>query len=137
MTSPIDQGVPFGAKIHQVALADPDGIAIVFAAEDGTERTVTFGELDERSTQLAHVLAAQGLGVGDHLVVSMSNSPEHVVATFAGWKVGAVVVPTRWNLPDWERDRVLAVIRPRVVVGSDSADLFGRRARRRPIRSPT
>ena len=79
----------------------------MFAAEDGSERTVTFGELDGRSTQLARVLSAGGLTVGDSMAVALPNSPEHLVATFAGWKVGAVVVPMRWNLPEWERDRVL------------------------------
>ncbi len=117
-------GVPFGTKIHQVALADPEGVALVFAAQDGSERIVTFGELDDRSTQLARVLSARGLAVGDHLAVSLPNSPEHLVATFAGWKVGAVVVPMRWNLPQWERDRVRAVIGPRLVVDAEHADLF-------------
>ena len=117
-------GVPFGTKIHQVAQADPDGVALVFAAQDGSERTVTFGELDDRSTQLARVLSARGLTVGDHVAVSLPNSPEHLVATFAGWKVGAVVVPMRWNLPEWERDRVLAVIGPRLVVDAGHLDLF-------------
>jgi len=117
-------GVPFGAQIHRVAQAGPERVAIVFAAQDGSERTVTFGELDERSTQLARVLSARGLTVGDHMAISLPNSPEHIVATFAGWKVGAVVVPMRWNLPEWERDRVLAVIGPRLTIDADHADLF-------------
>jgi bile acid-coenzyme A ligase len=117
-------GVPFGTQIHRVALAAPERTAIVFAAEDGSERTVTFGELDARSTQLARVLAARGLGMGDHVAICLPNSPEHLVATFAGWKVGAVVVPMRCNLPEWERDRVLGVIGPRLIVDADHADLF-------------
>ncbi len=121
-------GVPFGTKIRQVAQADPDGVGIVFAAEDGSERTVTFGELDERSTQLARVLAARGLGIGDALAVCLRNSPEHLVATFAGWKVGAVVIPVRWNLPHWERERVLGAIGPRLVVDAGSGDLFAQAA---------
>jgi bile acid-coenzyme A ligase len=116
--------VPFGTQIHLVAQAGPERVGIVFAAEDGSERTVTFGDLDERSTRLARVLSARGLAVGDHLAVSLPNSPEHLVATFAGWKVGAVVVPMRWNLPRWERDRVLAVIDPRLTVDADHEDLF-------------
>ncbi len=124
MTSATSDGTPFGTKIHQVAEANPDGVAIIFAAEDGSERTVTFGELDRRSTQLARVLSARGLTAGDPLVVSLPNSPEHIVATFAGWKVGALVVPMRWNLPDWERDRVLAVIAPRLIVDAAHVDLF-------------
>ncbi len=122
--STTSSGVPFGTQIHQVAEADPGRVGIVFAAEDGSERTVTFGELDERSTQLARVLSERGLTVGDHLAVCLRNSPEHLVATFAGWKVGAVVVPMRGNLPEWERDRVLAVIGPRVIVDAEHADLF-------------
>ena len=125
MTSTATQdGIPFGTKIHQVAQANPRGIGIIFAAEDGGERTVTFGELDERSTQLARVLAARGLEIGDYMAVCLRNSPEHLIASFAGWKVGAVVIPVRWNLPDWERSRVLAAIGPRVIVDADHVDLF-------------
>ena len=123
-TAASDSGIPFGTKIHQVAEVNPDGPGVIFAAEDGSERTVTFGELDERSTQVARVLSGRGLTVGDHLVVALPNSPEHLVATFAGWKVGAVVVPMRWNLPDWERDRVLAVIGPRLIVDAEHAGLL-------------
>ena len=117
-------GVPFGTQIHQVALADPEGVGIVFAAQDGSERIVTFGELDDRSTQLARVLSARGLAVGDHLAVSLPNSPEHLVATFAGWKVGAVVVPMRWNLPEWERDRCVRSSGPVWLSMLSTADLF-------------
>ena len=124
MTSATTSGTPFGTKIHQVAEANPDGVAITFAAEDGSERTITFGELDRRSTQLARVFSSRGLTAGDPLVVCLPNSPEHLVATFAGWKVGALVVPMRSNLPDWERDRVFAVIGPWLVIDPAHADLF-------------
>ena len=116
MTSVTAGGVPFGTQIHRVAEADPEGIGIIFAAEDGTERQVTWRELDERSTQMAHVLVEQGLRVGDLLAVCLRNSPEHLMACFAGWKVGATVVPMRWDLPEWERGRVLAAIRPKLII---------------------
>jgi bile acid-coenzyme A ligase len=107
-----------------MAAAEPDAVAIVFAAEDGTERLVTFRELDERSTQLAHVLVDRGLTVGDFLAVSLRNSPEHLMACFAGWKAGAVVVPMRWDLPEWERGRVLATMRPKLVVDPEHDEYF-------------
>ena len=125
MTSAAAPGVPFGTKLHQVAEANPDGPGIIFAAEDGSERTVTFGELDRRSTQLARVLMSRGLTVGDFMAVCLRNSPEHLVATFAGWKAGAVVVPMRWNLPDWERE-------PRA--GGHRSPPDGRRRARGPLR---
>ena len=38
MTSVTAGGVPFGTQIHLVAEDDPEGIGIIFAAEDGTDR---------------------------------------------------------------------------------------------------
>jgi bile acid-coenzyme A ligase len=52
------------------------------------------------------------------VVIELPNSVEHVVSSFATWKVGACVLPLRWDLPDWERTKVLAVAEPAVVVGN-------------------
>jgi len=41
------------------------------------------------------------------------------MACFAGWKVGAAVIPMRWDLPEWERGRVLATMRPALVIDAD------------------
>jgi bile acid-coenzyme A ligase len=113
------EGVPYGTQIRRIAEADPDGIGVIFASEDGTERQVTWQELDHRSTQIAHVLVEQGLGLGDILAVCLRNSPEHLMACFAGWKAGATVVPMRWDLPEWERGRVLATMKPALVIDAD------------------
>jgi bile acid-coenzyme A ligase len=112
-------GVPYGTQIRLIAEADPDGIGVIFAAEDGSEREVTWLELDQRSTQLAHVFVDHGLQLGDILAVCLRNSPEHLMACFAGWKAGATVVPMRWDLPDWERGRVLATMKPKLIVDAD------------------
>lgn len=117
-------GAPYGERIHQVAVERGDEVAVIFAAEDGSERTVTWEELDRRSTQLARVLAERGLASGDLLAVSLRNSPEHLMACFAGWKVGAVPVPMRWDLPAWERDRVLATLAPKLLIDAEHAELF-------------
>jgi bile acid-coenzyme A ligase len=47
----------------------------------------------------------------------MPNSVAHVVAMYGAWKAGACVLPLRWDLPAWERDRVLEVARPSLVIG--------------------
>ena len=119
MTSVVTEGVPFGTQIRRIAEADPDGIGVIFAAEDGTEREVTWRELDDRSTQMAHMFVEQGLTVGDILAVCIRNSPEHLMACFAGWKAGAAVVPMRWDLPEWERGRVLATMKPKLIVDAE------------------
>ena len=37
----------------------------------------------------------------------------------ATWKLGAVPIPVRWDVPDWELDRLKEVIEPKVYVGPD------------------
>ena len=120
----VAHGIPYGSQIHRLAEAHPDQVAVVFAAEDGSERDVTWQELDRRSTQLAHVLVSHGVSPGDRLAVALKNSPEHLMACFAGWKVGAVVIPMRWDLPEWERQRVLATMSPRLVLDAGNLELF-------------
>jgi bile acid-coenzyme A ligase len=119
-----EEGIPYGTQIHRVAEAHPGQVAIIFSAEDGSEREVTWDELDQRSTQVARVLAERGLAQGDILAVCLRNSPEHLMACFAAWKVGAVVVPMRWDLPEWERARVLATLAPRLLIDAEHAGIF-------------
>ncbi len=120
----LGDGTPYGTRIRQVAMEHPERTAVLFSAEDGTERAVTWRQLDERSTQLARVMADRGVAVGEYLAICLKNSPEHLMACFAGWKVGAVVIPMRWDLPEWERVRVLATIGPRLVVDAAHTDVF-------------
>ena len=49
-------------------------------------------------------------------VVALRNSPEHLFATFGAWKLGASVLPLRWDLPVWERNRLLEVAAPGLIV---------------------
>ena len=111
--------IPYGTRIHQLGEERADDIAIVFLNDAGEERLLSFGEVDARSTQMARVLARRGLGEGDRLGIKLRNCPEHILATFAGWKLGAVVVPIRYDLPAWELERVVGVLDPKVVVEPD------------------
>ena len=53
----------------------------------------TFGEIDRRSTRLAHGLRGIGVGKGDHVAIAIGNRPEYAEAEFAVAKLGAVRVP--------------------------------------------
>ncbi|MGH2578537.1 MAG: AMP-binding protein, partial [Actinomycetota bacterium] len=116
--------IPYGSRIRQLGEDRPDETAIVFVPEHGADRLVPWSELDARSTQIARALAARGLGEGDRLGIKLHNCPEHIFTTFAGWKLGAVVVPVRWDLPAWELERVRAVLDPKLVVEPDDTELL-------------
>lgn len=81
-----------GSMISSQAAWRPDRKSVVFG-----DRTLTFGELDERSNRLANALLAKGLAVGDRVILYLGNSVELVEMIAAVWKAGGVAVPiTTW-----------------------------------------
>jgi len=117
-------GTPSGARIAELAAEEPDRVAIRFVGIDGTETPRTAAELDARACQVGRAMAARGVGVGDRVGLELRNSPELVSCIFGAWKIGAAPVPMRWDLPEWERERVVKVLDGRLVVTERDMSLF-------------
>ena len=116
MTALDETPIPFSRRVRDLAAADPDGPALVLVRPDGAEERTTWRDLDRRTEQLGRVLSARGVGKGDRVALELINSTELVLLVFAAWKIGAVPVPARWDLPAWERDRLLEVVAGRLSV---------------------
>jgi len=114
--NPLADGIPFGTKLQELAEQRPDDPALTNVALDGTAQALTFGELDARANQWGRALAAAGAVTGSLVALAIPNSQHLVLATLGCWKIGAVPIPMHWDLPEWERNRVRAVIEPAVVV---------------------
>jgi len=117
--------VSYGRRVTELSALHPDATAMVFAARDGSDRRVSWAELEARSTAGAYLLSAacaRPPGPGDRVVVALPNCPEHIFASYAAWKLGACVVPLRWDLPRWERERIWEVCRPAAVIGDWPAE---------------
>jgi bile acid-coenzyme A ligase len=125
---PPDDEIPFGAKLQQLAEQRRDDTALTIIARDGAAHSMTYAELDGRANQWGRALAAAGAEVGSLVALAVPNSEQLVLAALGCWKVGAVPVPMRWDLPDWERSRLLAVIDPAVVVDEQTRDPLSSRA---------
>ena len=65
----------------------PEVVAIRFGS-----RSITWRELDDRSTNVAAAFVERGIGKGDRIAVLMLNRPEWIEVTIAAWKLGAVQV---------------------------------------------
>ncbi|MGA8329648.1 MAG: AMP-binding protein, partial [Mycobacterium sp.] len=120
--TPPDDGIPFGSKLAQLAEQRGDDTALTIIAGDGSAHSMTFAELDRRANQWGRALAAASAEIGSLVALAIPNSYELVLAALGCWKIGAVPVPMRWDLPDWERSRVLEVIDPAVVVDERTRD---------------
>jgi len=114
--NPLEDGIPFGTRLRELAEQQGDRTAMTVVALDGSAQSLTFGELDARANQWGRALTANGAGTGSLVALPIPNSAHLVLATLGSWKIGAVPIPMHWDLPEWERNRVLAVIEPAVVV---------------------
>ncbi len=117
-------GIPYGVRITQMAADEPDRVAIRFVRIDGSEQPMTTVELEARANQVGRAMAGRGVGVGDRVGLELRNSPELVSCILGAWKVGAAPVPMRWDLPDWERERVVKVLDPRLLVTEDDRSVL-------------
>lgn len=112
--------VSYGRAISDRAAEDPDRIAVVLDGE-----TLTRGALERRANRLARVFQARGVEPGRLVTIGLPNDLAFVVACVATWKCGAIPNPISPRLPARERDGILALADPALVIGFDD-DVVGR-----------
>ena len=70
------------------AAEKPDAPAVYYF-----EHAITYGEIDRLSDNLAAAFTELGLEKGGRIIVDLQNVPQFLIATYAAWKSGAIVVP--------------------------------------------
>ena len=75
------------------ARIEPTRPAIFEVAANGAVRTITFGELSDRSNRLANALRAKGVARGDRVGILLPQSADVTIAHAAIYKLGAIAVP--------------------------------------------
>lgn len=82
-----------GMEIAAVANLDPQRSAVI--SEHGN---LTFGQLNARANQIAHLLRAKGYKSGDSIAILCGNRPEFVEVRFAAHRIGARLTTVNWHL---------------------------------------
>jgi len=57
------------------------------------DQALSYGKIDRLSDGLAAAFNDFGLKKGDRIIVDLQNVPQFLCATYAAWKLGAIVVP--------------------------------------------
>jgi len=91
-----------------------EAVALEFQGESWT-----FGELDERSSRMAHLLAGRGLSGGDRLCVLLANGVEVIDLYLACVKLGAIFTPINVLYKEREIRRIVADAEPAAVVARE------------------
>ncbi len=118
----MEEGLSYARCIAALATAHEGEPRYWHIPVDGPERGFSAAELERWSRGLAHELAARGLADGDRLAIGLRNSAQFVVSVFAAWRLGAVPVPVRWDVPEWELDRLREVIAAPIYVDTSDID---------------
>ncbi len=106
------------------AAKNPDKPALVMA---GSGRTLTYGELDERSLRLAHVLKDAGLEVGDVVALLSDNRPEAYEVYWAALRSGLYVTAVNHNLSAEEASYIVRDCGAKALIVSPArSELAGR-----------
>ena len=92
------------------------GDATAYVTESGW--TLSYGDLDRVSDEVAVGLAHRGLGAGSVLALVLPPGPEYLLAYLAAAKLGAVTTGVNDRLAPAERAAVLALARPTLVVAA-------------------
>ncbi|MDR2219243.1 MAG: acetate--CoA ligase [Methylobacillus sp.] len=67
-----------------------DKTALIFEADDGSATKVSYKQLHARVCRFANALKAQGVGLGDRIIIYLPMSVEAVVAMQACARIGAI-----------------------------------------------
>ncbi len=102
-----------GSWIARHARIAPDRLALVFGGQRWT-----YGQLDQRITQLARALAQQGVGEGDRVAFLGHNHPAALEVLFACGLLGAIAAPIHPELDEATLVQILVDASPAVLVAT-------------------
>ncbi len=71
------------------------------------DRTITYRELNERTSQLAHALLDLGVKRDENIGIAEYNTPAFLEAVAAAWKITARAVTLNFKFKEWELKHVI------------------------------
>ena len=99
-----DKGVPatmdyrrvhLGQLLKETAEKHPEQTAIIFGSMVGSrlmDARLSYRELDEAVNRFAAGLQEMGVTKGERVAIMLPNCPQFVIAAYATWRIGGVVV---------------------------------------------
>ncbi len=116
-----DMPTPFFDAVRRHAAAFPDRPSVTLE-----DTTLTRAELVASVERLAVVFAERGVGEGSWVTLAMPNGIEFVQSALAAWLLGATPQPISPRLPVVEREAIIELADPALVVGAPDAEAGGR-----------
>ena len=87
--------VPLDRLLRDSAASHPDHTALIFGARVGSrllDAAISYRDLDAMVDRFAAGLQGLGVAPGDRVAIMLPNSPQFIIAAYATWRIGGVVV---------------------------------------------
>ena len=117
------QSTTLAEHFAALAAADPDAPAISCAGASLTRR-----QLEQRTNRLARAYQHLGVTPDSFVTIGLPNTVEFLEAAIAAWKCGATPQPVSYRLPARERQAIIELAAPSLVVGVAPEDAAGHTA---------
>lgn len=113
--------ISYGSALTRKAEQAPEAIAFI---QNGV--ATDFATLEADSNRRARAFAKAGVGEGDFVTIALPNGVEFVESLFACWKLGATPQPVSPKLPQAERDAIIELVDPKLILGVEPGQHGGR-----------
>jgi long-chain acyl-CoA synthetase len=87
--------IPLDRLLTDTTAKHPEHAAIIFGAMVGSrlmDAKLTYRQLDDAVNRFAAGLQEMGVKKGDRVAIMLPNCPQFVIAAYATWRIGAIVV---------------------------------------------
>ena len=87
--------IPLDRLLTDTTAKYPDHSAIIFGAMVGSrlmDAKMTYRQLDDAVNRFAAGLQEMGVGKGDRVAIMLPNCPQFIIAAYATWRIGGIVV---------------------------------------------
>ena len=112
---------PFFDAIRRLAVEAPERPSLTVG-----EVTLTRAALVAAVERVAAVFAERGVGEGSWVTLAVPNGIEFVEAALAAWLLGGAPQPVARGLPPAEREAIIALADPALVVAAEPTEAGGR-----------
>ncbi|MDO6428137.1 amino acid adenylation domain-containing protein, partial [Thalassotalea sp. 1_MG-2023] len=103
---------------HKTVLNYSEKVAVVSSIENNE---MTYGELDERSNQIANYFTARGIFAGSVIAVELQRSPESLSLILGIIKAGCAYAPIDANYPEQRKCHMMNVANAAVLITDTSS----------------
>ncbi len=103
------------SQLAELAKVVPDDIAV-----SDPHETLTFGELNQRIDNAAHILRHHGVKMGSNVAIAAQRGISWFVTMQAIWRIGAVYIPLNTMMPEKRLNDILASLPDSILISDDT-----------------